>query len=532
LGELQTKAKVARDTTYMFIQGFVNAVLGLIYFIILAHTLSEQEMGVFALMAFALYLPQVFGIFALHSAAIKFISQYIAEGNSEKARSVVSRVVQVCSLTSAVAFVALFIPAEGLSMQLFNTAEYALLLRILALTSVFNILYILASGFLQGMQRIRDLAATGLVYTILQNAVGIFLLYLGWGLYAVVFCWFAGLSVASIVGLMIVAKNLGVVGKTHELKPLFRFSLPLYAAGIFGYFVTWIDQLILYSYTSALPGGAVEAQRVLGVYNVAIRASTVPTLFSAAALAALFPQLSELYTLQGLNRLGEAFRASTRYLVLVGFPLIIGLATLARPAIILFAGWQYVEAAEPLMIICIAALAGTLGVAAGPILLTLERTKVASAITVVSVVLSAVLSFFMLSYAGLGMIGTAWARAFAAVIVLALSLYVLKKFVPVSFDTEALKKASVASVIMVLSIVAVDSVRIIIFLDSASFLENFLVIRLHLLPIYVAVGGAAYAWALLKLRAVKLHDVELIEEYFPKKLQRVATWLKRFAVAE
>jgi len=532
LGELQTKAKVARGTTYMFIQGFVNAVLGLIYFITLAHALSDQEMGVFALMAFALYLPQVFGIFALQSAAIKFISQYIAEGNSEKARSVVSRVVQVCSLSSAVAFVALFIPAEGLSMQLFNTAQHALLLRILALTSVFNILYILASGFLQGMQRIRDLAAIGLVYTILQNAVGIFLLYLGWRLYAVVYCWLAGLSVASILGLMIVTKNLGVLGKPHELKPLFRFSFPLYAAGILGYFVGWIDQLILYSYTSALHGGAAEAQRVLGVYNVAIRASTVPTLFSAAALAALFPQLSELYTLQGLNRLGDAFRASTRYLVFVGFPLIIGLATLARPAIILFAGWQYVEAAEPLMIICIAAMAGTLGIAVGPILLTLERTTVASVLSVVSVVLSAALSFFMLSYAGLGMIGTAWARALVAVIGLALNLYVLTKFVPVSFDKEALKKASAASAIMVLAIVALDSMRIIAFHSSTDFLENFLVIRLHLLPIYVAVGGAAYALALVKLRAVKSHDVELVEEYLPKKLQRVATWLKRFAVAE
>jgi len=382
------------------------------------------------------------------------------------------------------------------------------------------------------MQRLRDLAAIGLVYTVLQNAVGIFLLYLGWRLYAVIFSWLAGLSVASIIGLMIVAKNLGVVGKPHELKPLFRFSLPLYAAGIFNYFVAWIDQLILYSYTSALPGGAVEAQRVLGVYNVAIRASTVPMLFSTAALAALFPQLSELYTLQGLNRLGDAFRASTRYLVLVGFPLIIGLATLARPAIILFAGWQYVQAAEPLMIICIAALAGTLGVAVSPILLTLERTKVASALSVVSVVLSAVLSFVLLSYAGLGMIGTAWARALSAVISLVLSLCVLKKFVPVSFDKEALTKASAASAIMVLAIVALDSVRIIIFHGSTSFVENFLVIRLHLLPVYVAVGGAAYALALMMLRAIKMRDVELVEEYLPKKLQRIATWLKRFAVAE
>lgn len=534
LNELQTKAKVARGTTYMLIQGFTNAALGLIYFGILSRAIEDrpQEMGVFALLAFALYLPQVFGTFALQSAAIKYVSQYSAEGNVERARSVITRILQVCLLSSGVAFVILFIPAEQLSTQLFTTAEYSLLFRILAFTSMFNILYILVSAFLQGLQRIRDLAIVGLVYAIVQNAVGIFLLYLGWRLQAVVYSWLAGLSFAAIIGLIIISRNLGVVGKPHEFKPLLRFSFPLYVASIFGYFVTWIDQLILFSYTSTLPGGPIEAQRVLGVYNVAIRASTVPTLFSTAALAALFPQLSALYTLQGRDSLRDAFRSSTRYLVLVGFPLIIGLATLARPAIILFTGYQYVEAAEPLIIICIAGIAVTLGVAVSPILLTLERTKIASAVSVISVVLSAFLSYFMLSYVGLGMIGTAWARAFAAVFTLALGLYVLRRFVPISFDTEALWKASAASATMVLAIVAVDFVRIAVFFGAAEFLENFLVIRLQLLPVYVVIGGLAYAVTLVVLKAIKRHDVELVQEYLPKKLRRVASWLERFAVRE
>jgi len=534
LEALQTKAKVARGATYLVIQGFINAALGLIYFIVLAHALSDrpEEMGVFALLAFALNLLPVFGTFALQSAAIKYISQYNAENNSKRARSVVTRVFQVCSLSSAVAFVVLFIPAEGLSMQLFKTAEYTSLFRILALASVFNVLYILACGFLQGLQRIRDMASIGLVYTILQNAVGIFLLYMGWRLYAVVYSWLAGLSIASIIGLMITGRNLGVLGKPHELKPLFRFSLPLYGSGIIGYFVGWIDQLILFSYTSTLPGGPIEAQRILGIYNVAIRASSVPSLFSVAAVTALFPQMSALYALQGRDSLRDAFRVSTRYLVIVGFPLIIGLATLARPAIILFAGWQYVQATEPLVIICIAALAGTLSVAANPILLTLERTSAASMLSVVSVVLNAVLSYFMLSYVGLGMIGTAWARALVGIVSLILTLYVLKQLIPISFDKEAIGKASAASIIMVLAIFAVDSVRIVAFHGFAGFLENFLVIRLRLLFVYVLVGGCAYALALVMLKAIKKHDVDLVKEYLPKKLRRVGTLLERFAVTE
>jgi len=440
---------------------------------------------------------------------------------------VVARILQICLISSAVASVLLFIPAEWLSTLMFETADYAPLLRIVAVTVVFNILFSLVSSFLQGLQKMRDCAAIGLAYTGVQYSVSIFLLYLGWRLYAVVYGWLVGVSVFSIVGLIITAKHLGVFGKPHQIKPLFQFSLPLYASGVIIFFVGWIDQLILVSYMSLLYG-ATEAQRILGIYYVAIRASIVPTLFSSAVVGALFPQLSELYTKQGVNSLKDAVRVSTRYSVLIGFPLIIGLATLARPIIILIAGWQYIEATDPVLIISISALAGTLSVAVGPILMTLERTKIVSVLSIVSVILSVFLSYFTLAYLGLGMIGTAWARTISAVVVLALCLYALKRYIPIAFDKEALWKASTASAFMVLGIVGLDFVRR--FFSPASY--EFLVIRLHLLPIYVVVGGVVYFLSLIGLRAIKKHDIKLVEEYLPKKLRHLASWLERIAVVE
>jgi len=530
LTQLAPKARVARGATYLFIQGFAQSLLGVVFFIVLARALSDrpEEMGVFALLVFVLSLPLIFGTFALPSAAIKYISQYVAENNLDKAKSVVARALQIGLLSSAVAFGLLFIPAEWLSTLMFKTANYALVLRIVALASVFNILYVLASGFLQGLQKMRDVAAIGLAYTIVQYSVSIFLLYLGWRLYAVVYGWLVGLFVFSIAGLIITAKHLGIFGKPHQIKPLFRFSIPIYGAGVFSYLVGWIDQLILVSYLSLLPGGASEAQRILGIYYVAVRASAVPNLFATSLITALFPQLSELYTKQGFNSLRDAFHISARYSVLIGFPLMVGLATLARPAIILFAGLKYIEAADPLIIISIAALAGTLGVAIGPILMTLERTNIVSLLTMVSVVLSVFLSYFALAYLGLGMIGAAWARTIASIIGLVLSLYVLKRYILISFDKDALWKSSVASVFMVLAIVALDLTRKLLSSDS----YEFLVISARALPIYVVVGGLAYFLALVALRAIKKHDIELVEEYLPKNLKQMAAWLERIAVAD
>jgi len=61
---------------------------------------------------------------------------------------------------------------------------------------------------------------------------------------------------------------------------------------------------------------------------------------------------------------------------------------------------------------------------------------------------------------------------------------------------------------------------------------EFLEFRLHLLPIYVAVGALAYFASLAGLKAIKKRDVELIYEYLPKKMKWVADWLGRIAVVE
>jgi O-antigen/teichoic acid export membrane protein len=523
LADLHPTARVARGATYIFVQGFGTAVIGLLYFAILARAFEQWQMGAYALLSFVLSFAQIFGVLSLQSAAVKYIAQYLAEGKAEKAKAVAVRVLQVGAVASVIAFLALFVPAEWISVLLFGVQDHAFMIRLLAACTIFAIFYVLSVGILQGLQRMRDVAFIGLSYSLIHTGVGVFLLFLGWRLQAVVVGWLAGWIITSIAALVLVAKNLGVTGTPHSLRPLMSFSLPLYFSAGVGFFVAWIDQLLLVSYMSLLYG-TTEGQTILGIYYVAIRASVVPTLFSNALVVALFPSLSELYAQQGLNSLRDAFRVASRYSVLVGFPLIIGLATLAYPVIILFGGWQYIDAAIPLIIISIAALVTTLGLAMNPILLTLERTVVASALSVVSVALSLFLAYLMVVPLNLGMIGAAWARTLTSILSFVLTFYVVSRHVPLAFDKKALWKASVASVFLVGAIVGLDLIRML--LSPSSY--QFLVIRLHLLPIYVIAGGLAYFVALIILKTFTKRDMEIVEEYLPSKLRWIVEWLNRF----
>jgi cell shape-determining protein MreC len=80
---------------------------------------------------------------------------------------------------------------------------------------------------------------------------------------------------------------------------------------------------------------------------------------------------------------------------------------------------------------------------------------------------------------------------------------------------------------MVFAIVLLDVIR-----QYFTSSQQFLIFRLHLLPIYVIVGAVAYFLSLVALRAIKKQDIELAHEYLPNRLKPIAKWLGRITRVE
>jgi O-antigen/teichoic acid export membrane protein len=487
-------------------------------------------MGIYAILGLILNIVQVFGALALNFASVKYISQYMAENKPEKARSVVARILQINLITSGSVFGAIFILAPWLSSWLLTTPTHAMLFQALALASVLNVLHLVVSSFLQGLQRLRDTAVIAFLYTMTQNFLGIYLVLMGWGLFGIVIGWISGLLLSSFIGLLLTNKFLGVSTKLHSVKPLIKFSLPLYLSSILGFILSWIDQMFIYVYINATLG-LIEAEHILGIYHIAVRASVVPSLISTSIFAALFPQVSELYAQGGTAALKGAFRTSTRYAALVGFPAIIGLAALAYPCMILFAGWKYAQAAWPLTILCISTLPPTLGVACRSIFWAQGRTVTASLITVVHIVSETVGLYVFIAYLNIGMSGAAWAKVLGSVATVMLAVFMLRKNPGIVFDKDALWKSLVGSFLMVLAVVFLDILRQYV-TYKVVLLNRFFIFSIRFLPIYIIVGAIAYFFSLVALRAIKKQDIELIHDYLPKGLKQVAKLLSRLPLAE
>ena len=504
--------RVARGATYVFVQSILSNLLGTIYLVVLLWAIppppEHPDMGIYAILTIIQTLIAVFGAFALGTASTKYIAQYVAEGQPEKARSVVTRVLQIDLVTSGVLTLVLFLLSGFFSVML-NVPTWASLFQILALSSFLTVLRPHIAGFLQGLQKIREVAFLNLLYEIVQKSSSIYMLYAGLGLFSVVYGWLIGLAAFSLAGLILTQKFLGIIEKPHPIRPLMGFSSPLYVSNILGFFSGYTDQFL------TLPFLGVA---ILGFYHVAARAAVIAGLISTSIITALFPQLSELHTRGGKDALARAFRVSTRS-VLVSFPVILGLVAVAKP-VFLLVNADYLPAVAPLIVICFSALVGAVGVAVHPTLLTLERTKTVLGLSVISIMINTFASYSSLAYLNLGMTGPAWARIFSTLASVGLGAYVLKKTLDATFDKEALWKGLTASVLMV---------TVVMLVEELIFDANML---LYLLLFYIAVGIIVYFVSLIALKTIKKSDIERVRDYLPGKFKGLASWLDRFAVPD
>ncbi|MDH5447443.1 MAG: oligosaccharide flippase family protein [Candidatus Bathyarchaeota archaeon] len=519
--DISPQTHVARGATFIFVQGFLNAALGVLYVWFLLHTkeiagqilFTEADFGMYTMLSFILTLTSTLGIFALRSASVRYIAHYLAKGEKDEARSVVTRVLQVSVVTSLTIAVLIFVLAGVLS-NIFGIS--VLIFQLLPLSSFIQIFYFQTQGFLQGLQKIREIAIIGIFYTVVQYSVATLLVYAGFGILGIVIGWVFALVLSCSTSFFIAFRNISPSAHAHKLKPLLVFSFPIYVSALLVFIVGWVDQILVFPFLGT---------EALGVYSIAVRASVVSNLVSVAITVALFPKLSEMHSMLGVDSLKDAFKTSTRYAALLGFPISLMVATLAYPIIVLFATVRYVGAVLPLAVMCIASLPAVLGSAIFPTLYTLKRTKVASSITAIVIVLEAFLSYVSLAYLNADLTGVALSRFFAALAGFSLGAYVLWSSLKIDFDKEAIWKSATASITMVLSLFSLELLRAII--DPLSY--QFLVLRLRLLPVYAVVGVVVHLLSLIALKAMKKRDIELLHDYLPSRLRWIADLFSRIA---
>ncbi len=429
------------------------------------------------------------------------ITRFTAEstGKGELLDSHVIRLAFATTLSISIAIGSVVVSfADSLSVLLFSTQDYSGALVLLGINIIVGGVYSSLVAGLLGLQRLKELAVLDICRFMLQQALIIVFLLLGWKLRGVVAGWIFGYSFFVVGAASLTLR--GSHNRVVSLKELLAFSWPLYASEFVGFVYGWFDRALLVKYVPL-------AQ--LGVYNVAYTAFGVLATIPGAIATTLFPHYSELTGRHG--SLKVAVRTASRYVAIIGTPLALGLAVTARPALSLFAGVDY-EAGATILSILSVFLASTLIYSAlGNILIVLKKPGLASTVTITSVFASLLSALVLLPQLGLN--GMAVSRGLGMMILLALTLQFARKNIAVIIDTEALWKSALASIIMAVSVITVEVT----------------IYSRYLLPLYAITGVAIYILMMRVLRAIRRSDIELVKAFLGRQwapaLDKLATLL-------
>lgn len=495
---------VARGTSYIVIQGMTNSAAMVVSFAVLARLITPKEMGILGVLQLVNGSCQIIATLALPQAATKSIAEHSGRGEKHVSASVFYQVLRTTLILAVSLGLIVLLSATVLSIQLLREPTYAILFQLLAFDiPVYGAVLPVLAGAMLGLQKFKQTAVIGIVNTLVRQSLIIILIIAMRSFVGLVVAWLTSDLITSSICMAYILRTLGPPRFEFRLRELLKFSWPLCLIDAVTFASTWFDRAVLLMFVPLA---------TLGVYNATITAFNVLANIAVAMGKTLLPAYSAMQSSHQRQTLSDAIRMASRYASIVAVPLALGLLATADPALTLFVGPGYIEGTKPLMILAATFAFTIVGTVLSPMLLALGETRVASAITLVSVVTSLVVAFILLPLWGI--VGAAVARGLAMVLTTALTFMFLSRKVRLELDLEAICKSLIVGAVMAVVVLGMQT----------------LMYSRYLLPLYVLVGALTYFASLRILHVIKPSDLEFTTRYLGPRFGSVQGLLERYLV--
>jgi len=274
---------------------FLSVLIGYIFFWLLARWLGADGVGVFSTAWTILMIGTVLGKLGFDTSIVKFIAGSIGKGNPHHVPQIYRTSISIVGGSAIIVAIIIFFFAPQLSDLFFKSDKYIKLVRIIGVTVIpLSILNINAES-LKSLKNI-----TG--FSIFQNG-SIYLLTLlllfifsSKGLNKQSSIYALSIAVAILLVLSFIMLNNNFKTKIHgksgqnlyvfNFKKTLRTSLPMLLTNSLFLIMSWMDILMLSAFKS-------EAE--VGVYNTALKISSVIMMFLIAINTIALPKFAELY---------------------------------------------------------------------------------------------------------------------------------------------------------------------------------------------------------------------------------------------
>lgn len=328
------KEKTVKGIVWSAVDRFSAQGIQFVFSILIARLLVPEDYGVIAMLNIFLAVSQTFIDSGFGTALIRKI---------DRTETDFSTVFYFNIAVAVFFYLGLFFSAQAIA-NFYNTPLLVPVTRVTAINLVVGSLSGIHNAKLSIAIDFKSRAKISIVSAILTGTVGLWMAYLGYGVWAlVVQTVFAGI-IRTIMLWIIVKWYPKLVFSWQSFKEMFSFGSKLLASGLLDTIYNNIYPLVI---------GKIFSPSTLGVYAKAKSLADFPSANITGVLQNVtFPVLSSIQNEE--DRLSDAYKRFLRISAFVIFPLMLGLSSVADPFIRLALTDKWEGAIYLLQILCFA----------------------------------------------------------------------------------------------------------------------------------------------------------------------------------
>ncbi len=406
---------IAKNTTYITVASVLQKVISFGYFTLIARHIGAADTGKYF---FALSFTTVFVVF-VDLGLTSVLVRESAKAN-EKIQDYLSVILSMKLVLGVLSYIAAAYVIHILGYQI----ETQQLVFLSAVTMLFDSFNLSMYGVLRAIGDLRYESRGIIASQLLTLIMGIFFLYHGYPLIFLILAFTVPSACNSIYAAIIVVKKFHIRIRPKWNSILFRrimaIVLPFAFAAVFSRIYSYADSILL----SKLAGDT-----AVGWYSIPYKITYAFQFIPLALVAVLYARFSEFYVHQP-DRLAHTFEWGMKYLLLIAFPVAVGVSVLAKPIVTILYTSAYTPSIVPLQILMASLVLSFLSFPIGAFLNACDRQKTQTFIVGIVMVVNIIVNLLLIPR--YGVVGAAIAALVGSTLLTVLGYLVARHITRIS----------------------------------------------------------------------------------------------------
>ncbi|MCM3639276.1 lipopolysaccharide biosynthesis protein [Sporosarcina luteola] len=365
-----------------------------------------------------LLLPEHFGILGMVLVFISVSNAIVDSGFSQAlirdqntTQEDYSTVFYFNLFISLVIYGILFSTANMFSV-FFEEPQLTNIIRVITLVLVINALAIIQKAMLVKKVDFKTLTKISLIAVIISGGLTIFLAMSGFGVWSLVMNMIALQSIQTVLLWYFNKWIPSLTFKVQSFKKFYSFGYKLLLSGL-------IDTLFYYSYFVII--GKMHLTNQLGYYTNSVKIKDLASFAIVSTVQRVtYPVLSSIQ--QEEERMTYGFKSVIKTSAFINFPLMVGLAAIAKPLFIVLFGDKWIPSVAYFQLLCFAGMFYPLHSINQNVLQVKGRSDLILQMEIIKKSLLAILIVLSLVF-GFGIIGLIWTSVISSFVSFLINSY-------------------------------------------------------------------------------------------------------------